>query len=342
MDLKTLCEMQGLPGREENIRRAVMEICTAKFGRDAVAVDGLGSVIVTRKAADAAKPRVMLAAHMDEVGLMIISATEEGLLRFRPLGGVDARVLISKRVRVGYDTADKPATAGVIGAMAIHQQTAEDRKNVLPIDQLFIDIGARDRAEAERIAPAGTLVTFDTPYTPFGEGLVAAKALDDRAGVYNLLNLMDAPYAGELTFAFTCQEEAGCRGAAAAGYRVQPDFALVLEATSANDLGETPEALQVCRVGQGVCVSFMDNTSIGDASLYRDMLAVAKSGGVAHQAKQFVSGGNDAGEIQRAGVGTRSLALSVPARNIHSPASVCALSDVASQEALVRAWLQSL
>ncbi len=342
MDLKTLCEMQGLPGREENVRRAVMEICTEKFGRDAVAVDGLGSVIVTRKAADATKPRVMLAAHMDEVGLMIVSATEEGLLRFRPLGGVDARVLISKRVRVGMDTADKSATAGVIGAMAIHQQSAEDRKAVLPIDQLYIDIGALGRAEAERVAPAGTPVTFDMPYTPFGEGLVAAKALDDRAGVYNLLRLLDAPYAGELTFAFTSQEEAGCRGAVAAGYRVQPDFALVLETTSANDLGETPEALQVCRVGQGVCVSFMDNSSIGDAALYQAMLAVGAQSGVAHQTKQFVSGGNDAGSIQRAGVGARTLALSVPVRNIHSAASVCALRDVEAQEALVRAWLSSL
>lgn len=342
MDLMTLCQMQGLSGREENVRRAVMGFCAEKLGKEAVALDGLGSVIVTRRGTDQTKPRVMLAAHMDEVGLMTVSATEDGLLRFRAMGGVDARVLISKRVRVGYDTADKPATVGVIGAMAIHQQTAEDRKNVLPIEQLFIDIGARDKAEAERIAPAGTLVTFDTPFTPFGDGLVAAKALDDRVGVYNLLNLLDAPYAGELVFAFTSQEEAGCRGATTAGYRVQPDIALVLETTSANDLGDAPEALQVCRVGQGVCVSFMDNTSIGDAELYRQMLAVAAASGVAHQVKQFVSGGNDAGELQRAGAGAKTLALSVAVRNIHSPASVCALCDVAAQEALVRAWLASL
>jgi endoglucanase len=342
MDLMTLCQMQGVSGREEAVRSAVVEICTNALGADAVRLDGLGSVIATRKAADAAKPRVLLAAHMDEVGLMSVSATEEGLLRFRALGGVDARVLVSKRVRVGYDTPEKPATVGVIGAMAIHQQSAEDRKNVLPIEQLYIDIGARDRAEAERIAPAGTPITFDTPFTPFGEGLVAAKALDDRVGVHNLLNLLDAPYAGELTFAFTCQEEAGCRGATAVGYRVQPDIALALETTTANDLGETPEAMQVCRVGQGVCVSFMDNTSIADAQLYKQMLTVAAQSGVAHQVKQFVAGGNDAGELQRAGAGARSLTLSVPCRNIHSPASVCALADIAAQEALVRAWLLSL
>ena len=342
MDLKTLCEMQGVSGREENVRREVHRLCVEAFGAQAVAFDGLGSVIATRKGSEPGLPRVMLAAHMDEVGLMTVSATEEGLLRFRALGGVDSRVLVSKRVRVGYDTPEKASLPGVIGAMAIHQQSAEDRKAVLPIEQLYIDIGARDKAEAERIAPTGTLVTFDTPYTPFGDGRVIAKALDDRVGVYNLLRLMDAPYAGELVFAFTSQEESGCRGATGAGYRVQPDVALVLEGTTANDLGETPDAFQVCRVGQGVCISFMDNTSIADGALYQKALAVGKAQGIACQVKQYVAGGNDAGSIQRSGAGARTLALSVPCRNIHSPASVCALSDVQAQEALTRALLAAL
>ena len=342
MDLKTLCEMQGLPGREEKVRRAVYDLCVKAFGKDAVTLDGLGSVIATRKGTNAKKPRVMLAAHMDEVGLMVVSATEEGLLRFRALGGVDSRVLVSKRVRVGYDTPEQASLPGVIGAMAIHQQTAEDRKAVLPVEQLYIDIGAKDKAEAERLAPAGTLVTFDTPYTPFGDNCVIAKAFDDRVGVFTMLRLLDAPYDGELTFAFTCQEEAGCRGATSAGYRVQPDVALILECTAANDLGDTPPALQVCRVGQGVCVSFMDNTSIANADLYRAMLALGQSGAIPHQVKQFVSGGNDAGQIQRSAAGCLTLALSVPCRNIHSPNCVCSLSDVASQEALVRAYLASL
>ena len=342
MDLKTLCELPGLSGREEIVRREVLALTRARLGEDAVSLDGLGSVIAVRRGANPEKPCVMLAAHMDEVGLMVISATDDGLLRFRALGGVDARVLVSKRVRVGYPSGDQPALPGVIGAMAIHQQTPEDRKTVLPIEQLMIDIGAKDKAEAERLAPAGTPVTFDMSYTPFGDGLVIAKALDDRVGVLSLLSLLDAPYDGELTFAFTSQEEAGCRGAATAGYRVQPDIALILEATSANDLGDTPEALQVCRVGQGVCVSFMDNASIGDAELYRRMLAAGAEKQVPCQIKQFVSGGNDAGAIQRSGAGARTLALSVPCRNIHSPASVCSLADVAAQAALVRAFLGTL
>jgi len=342
MDIKTLCEAQALSGREELLRRQILAACVKKLGKDAVSLDGIGSVIAVRKAVKPGLPRVMLAAHMDEVGLMVISATDEGLLRFRSIGGVDARVLVSKRVRVGYDTPEKPSLPGVIGAMAIHQQTPEDRKAVLPIDQLYIDIGAKDRAEAEKLAPAGTQVTFDTPCIAFGEGLLLAKALDDRVGVYNLLRLMDAPYEGELTFAFTTQEEVGTRGAASAAYKVQPDIALVLEGTTANDLGETPEAEKVCRVGEGVCVSFMDGTSIGDAELYRKMLAVAKDAGVPCQIKQYVAGGNDAGAIQRTAAGSKTLALSVPCRNIHSPASVCAVSDIDAQADLVQAYLQTI
>ena len=342
MDLKTLCETQGVSGREEPVRRMVYQECVKAFGMDAVTFDGLGSVLAVRAAKKPGKPRVMLAAHMDEVGLLIVSATDDGLLRFRAIGGIDARVLVSKRVRVGYDTPEKPSLQGVIGAMAIHQQTPEDRKAVLPIDQLYIDIGAKDKAEAEKLAPAGTLVTFDTPFTPFGENCLLAKALDDRAGVYNLLRLLDAPYDGELVFAFTSLEENGCRGATAAGYRVQPDIALVLETTSANDLGETPEALQVCRVGEGVCVSFMDGTSIGDAELYRALLTVAKERRIPCQVKQFVSGGNDAGALQRSGAGSRTIALSIPCRNLHSPATVCSLTDVDAQEALTRACLATL
>lgn len=342
MELKTLCEAQGLPGREENIRALVRQACEARLGSAAVTLTGNGSVIATRKGGDPGKPRVLLAAHMDEVGLMTVSATEEGLLRFRALGGVDARVLISKRVRVGYDSPEKPALPGVIGAMAIHQQTPEDRKAVLPIEQLYIDIGARDRAEAERMAPAGTLVTFDTPFTPFGEGLVIAKALDDRVGVSNLLALLDAPYAGDLALAFTTQEEVGTRGALGAARHVRPEIALVLETTAANDLGETPEAFQVCRVGQGVCVSFMDLSSIADAALYRLALETARAQGIPCQTKQYVSGGNDGGAIQRSGEGVRTLALSVPCRNIHSPASVCSLADIASQQTLTRALLAAL
>ncbi len=339
MELKTLCELQGLSGREEFVRRAVADACREALGDDAVSFDGTGSVIAVRRAKDAAFPRVLLAAHMDEIGLMVNSATEDGLLRFRAIGGIDPRVLISKRVMVGYGESALP---GIIGEAPIHLQSEEDEKAAPQMDKLLIDIGAKDKAEAEAKAPLGTPVTFLSPYTPFGDGFVCARALDDRVGVYNLLRLLDAPYPGELTFAFTTQEEVGLRGAFAAAFTVQPELGIVLEGTTANDLGDTEDRFKVCEPGRGPCVSFMDNSSIADRELFKLVLRAGKAENVPHQIKKYVAGGNDAGAVQRAGAGAKTVVLSVPCRNIHSPSSVCCLRDVDNQMELAKAVLKHL
>lgn len=346
MELKTLCELKGISGREEPVRRAVYAACVEKLGKDSVSIDKMGNVIATKPGRDPSCPHVMLSAHMDEVGLMVISATEEGLLKVRSIGGIDPRVLVSKRVRVGYDEPvcqgkpEKKSIPGVIGAMAIHQQSPEDRKNVLPIEQLYVDIGAKDQAEASALAPAGTPVTFDTPYRDFGEGLALSKALDDRVGVYNLLRLLDGDFAGKTSFVFTCQEEVGCRGAIGAAFHLMPDIGIALEGTTANDAGDIQTTQQICRVGGGVAVSFMDNASLAQPELFRGMLALAQEKGISHQVKMSVSGGNEGGFIQRTGSGVKTCVLSVPCRYIHSPASVCALGDVQAQYLLAKAFLE--
>lgn len=346
MELKTLCDLQGISGREEPVRKVIFEECTKVLGKENVQIDRMGNVIAHKAGKDSAAPHIMLTAHMDEVGLMVISATDDGLLRVRPIGGIDPRVLVSKRVKVGYFVpaeGDKPAGEplnGVIGAMAIHQQTAEDRKNVLPISQLYVDIGAKDKDEALAKAPAGTPITFATDFAEFGEGHLLAKALDDRVGCYNMLRLLTCDNRGDVDFVFTCQEEVGCRGATGAAYRIQPDIGLALEGTTANDAGDMPRTQHVCRVGEGVAVSFMDNASIANPELFRDMLAVAKGRGAAHQVKMSVSGGNEGGVIQRAAAGVRTCVLSVPCRYIHSPSTVCAASDVEAQYLLAKAFLE--
>lgn len=346
MELKLLCEMQGISGREEPVRMAIYHECVEKLGEANVTIDKMGNVIAHKAGKKSDAPHVMLTAHMDEVGLMVINATDDGLLRVRAIGGIDPRVLVSKRVRVGYDVPakdgkeEKKAISGVIGAMAIHQQSAADRKNVLPIDQLFVDIGAKDKDEALRYAPAGTPVTFDTPYTPFGDGLLLCKAADDRVGCYNMLRLLDAEVSGDTDFVFTCQEEVGCRGAAGAAFRLMPDIAIALEGTTANDAGDMPEVSKVCKVGQGVAISFMDNASIAQPEMFAEMMNVAKTCGAAHQVKMSVSGGNEGGVMQRTGMGVRTCVLSVPCRYIHSPSTVCALSDVEAQYQLAKAYLE--
>ncbi|MBE5802751.1 MAG: M42 family metallopeptidase [Clostridiales bacterium] len=346
MELKKLCELQGISGREELVRMAIYHECVEKLGKDNVTIDRMGNVIAHKVGKNPDASHVMLTAHMDEVGLMVINATDDGLLRVRAVGGIDPRVLVSKRVKVGYDVPakdgkdEKKAISGVIGAMAIHQQSAADRKNVLPIDQLFVDIGAKDKDEALRHAPAGTPVTFDTPYTPFGDGLLLCKAADDRVGCYNMLRLLDANVSGDTDFVFTCQEEVGCRGATGAAFRLMPDVAIALEGTTANDAGDMPEVSKVCKVGQGVAISFMDNASIAQPEMFAEMMAVAKTCGAAHQVKMSVSGGNEGGVMQRTGVGVRTCVLSVPCRYIHSPSTVCALSDVEAQYQLAKAYLE--
>jgi putative aminopeptidase FrvX len=334
MDLKALTEMHAASGDERLIRKAIAD--AAKPLCDEVAIDRMGNVLC-RKKGPAGKPRVLLSAHMDEVGFMITGATDDGLLRIAAVGGIDPRAAVSKNVVVG-----PRYIPGVIGAMAIHLQAAEDRARVLPFEKLYIDIGARDKDEALREAPLGSYAYFDTPCTPFGDGYVCAKALDDRVGCLNLLKVLEGEYACDVTCAFVTQEEVGLRGAAGAGFRVQPDIAIILEGTAANDRGDVPAALQVCGAGKGVAVSFMDNASIADRDLFRQMLTLAEKHGIPHQVKQGITGGNDAGAYQLAGRGARTCVLSVPCRYIHGAAGVACLADVEAQGALAIAFLQNI
>lgn len=336
MELKTLCELQGTSGHEEQVRAAIAAACRELKGVT-VEIDRAGNVIATKKGRAAQPKRLMLCAHMDEVGLMVISYTDDGLLRVRAIGGIDSRVLVSKRVLVG-----EKKLAGVIGAMAIHLQTAEDRKTVLPVDQLYVDIGAKDKAEAERLAPLGAYITFATPFENFGDGLYLSKALDDRVGCYNLLRLLEGEYDATAVCVFTTQEEVGARGATGAAYRIQPDTALILEGTAANDMGDVPQTARVCTVGEGVCVSFMDGASIARPDMFAQVTTLAREKGIAYQVKRGTTGGNEGGCVQRTGSGVKTCLLSVPCRYIHSPSSVCAQSDVDAQYALAKAYLESM
>lgn len=334
MDLKMLTEINAVVGHEQEMRRTLLGVLKEKGL--APVIDRMGNIIVEKKGKSPDAKRIMVAGHFDEVGLITVSATEDGFLRVIPVGAVDPRVVISKRVLVGDDK-----VPGVIGAMAIHLQSAGDRERVLSFTDIYVDIGAKDRKEAEAKAPKGTYIAFDTPCVEFGEGLIAAKALDDRVGTYNLLRLLDDEYENTLVAAFTSKEEAGCVGAKGAAFALDPDMGIVLEGTSANDLGMTPEVLRCCEVGKGVAVSFMDNSTIGNRSLFKKTLEIARNEGVHHQVKHYVAGMNDAGAIERARGGVPTIVLSVPCRYIHSPSSVCKLTDVDDQLALTRALLNN-
>ena len=325
--LKDLCALNATSGREE----AVRDYLIAHLPKEVeYFVDPLGSLIVKKKGKRRPKNRVMLASHMDEVALIITYITDEGYLKFAPVGGIDSRVLFGKRVKVGPS-----ALPGVIGGKAIHQLTKGEKDTVPEAENMLIDIGAADKKDAERLVALGDNAYFDSEYVEFGDGFVKSKALDDRVGNLIMLEMIEKDLPFDMTFCFTVQEEIGTRGATAAATRIAPDYAIVIESTTAADLPDTPNYKQVCKLGAGAVVGFMDRGTVYDRALYKQAFELARENGIACQTKTMIAGGNDASAIHKAAGGVRTLAVSVPCRYIHSPACVAKKSDIDCVAALV-------
>ena len=327
--LKTICELCGTSGREEEVRAFLL----SQMPKDVkTEVDAMGNLYVYKKGRQPAKHRVMLFSHMDEVGFIITYITDDGFLKFAPVGGIDARVVFGKAVTVG-----EQGICGVIGAKAIHQVPKDARETVPSLEDLYIDIGASSKAEAEQYVSLGDNAYFAVEYEEFGDGFVKSKAIDDRAGNWVMLEMLhsDLPY--DMEFCFTVQEEIGTRGATAAAYHAAPDYALVLESTTAADLPDAEGFQKVCEVGKGVVLSFMDGGTVYDHNLYKRGRAIAEQKGIPCQTKTRIAGGNDAAAIHKAAGGIRTLALSVPCRYLHSPSCVAKLEDIESMRQLALA-----
>ena len=335
MLLKELTAARGVSGNEGEIRELLKKLSIERGA--SCTVDRMGNLLAQTDGGDAKAPHLLLAAHMDEVGMMVTRAKEDGSLCYRTVGGIDPRVMVSKKVSCGDNK-----IPGIIGAKAIHLQTREEMERVLSHESLYIDVGAKTKQEAEKLCPPGTYVTFDSPLTPFGDGCVCGKALDDRVGCLTLLKALTAGYPGKLTCAFTVQEEVGLRGATVVGHWAPYDLAVVLEGTAANDLGQTPVQSQVCNLGKGVALSHIDRASIVHPRLHAVISEVALLKNIPCQPKRFVSGGNDAGALQTGAGAKPTAVLSVPCRYIHSPLSVASLSDIEAQATLVCAFMESL
>lgn len=341
MLLSELTALRGPAGYEDEARKAIRaeaERLLEGVSGARVYSDTMGNLYAHRPGTDRNKKHVMLCAHMDEVGFIIRFATEEGLLRFDCVGGVDPRVIASRRVLVGDER-----IPGVIGFKAVHLMTAADRENAPDYDMLSIDVGATSKDEAERLCPPGTYATFDSKYMEFGDGFVKAKALDDRVGCHVLLHALEhSGYAGDLTCVFTVQEECGLRGAKIAANRVKPDLALIIEGTTSNDMGDVPAHLTVTNCGEGAVISLMDRSCMMDVELRKLAVETAAKRGIPAQMKRYVAGGTDAGAIHLAQGGVPCLVMAAPCRYIHSPASVCKLSDVEALKALTVALLEEI
>ncbi|MFO7819132.1 MAG: M42 family metallopeptidase [Halanaerobacter sp.] len=333
MLLKKLTEAVGVSSRENEVREIIKEELE---GTVELRTDALGNLIAF-KPGDEDKTTLMLAAHMDEIGLMITDINKDGLLSFKPIGGLDKRVLVSKKVVVGDDK-----ITGVIGAKAIHLQKPQERKKILDYKKLYIDIGAKSKKEAKKAVTIGDLASFNTDYEELGAKTAKAKAIDDRIGCAALIKILKNDYDFPLYGVFTVQEEVGARGAQAVSYDIDPDLALVLEGTTASDVPDSKEQSYSTTLGQGPALTMRDSAMIANKDLVQQIIKLAQREEIDYQFRKSTRAGNDGGAIHLTKEGIPTAAISVPCRYIHSPASLINLDDYQNTVKLVDQFCEEL
>ncbi|WP_312812255.1 M42 family metallopeptidase [Sedimentibacter sp.] len=318
MFLKELTELSGVSGNEYEVRNYIKNKLK-EIGCEFY-IDKLGNVVAHNKGKK--NKKIMVAAHMDEVGLIVSHIDSDGFIKFQAVGGIDQRVLNSKVVTIGENKIN-----GVIGSKAVHLMKGEEREKSIPIDKLYIDIGTDSKSETEKLVNIGDYAAFKSDYVEFGEDLIKAKALDDRAGCSALLELLSMKLDAEFYGVFTVMEEVGCRGAQAAAYSLEPDFSIVLEGTVSADMPEIKDHSKVTSVGKGAAISLMDSSTLYDIDEVRKVEKIALDNNIPYQLRKSSAGGNDAGVIHKTKSGSRVVAISVPCRYIHSSVNVASIND---------------
>ena len=338
--LEKLCNVIAVSGDEGEVRKIVLEAVSPYA--DEVKVDALGNVLVTKlgtrpgrnRKSGRKRLRVMLDAHMDEVGFMIVDDEGEGLYRFETIGGVDARHLVGKQVYVGKDR-----TPGVIGARPVHLMNADEYTKKVPLEALRIDLGLGGKAKV------GDRGGFATRFRRVGPS-VMAKSIDDRIGVATLIELLkQAPPHIDLCAVFSVQEEIGLRGAKVAAQYFNPDLAIAIDSTPANDLpvyDGSENMTYNTKLGRGPAIYVADGSTLHDPRLVRFLRETAEAEKIPYQIRQPGGGGTDSGAIQRALAGIPTVSVSVPHRYTHSPVSIARLEDWKHTLNLLHAALKSI
>lgn len=332
--LERLTNACAVSGDEGEVRSIVLEQVRPHV--DEVRVDSLGNVLAVKKGRGEGLLKVLLAAHMDEVGFIITGDDGDGIYRFELVGGIDVRLLPGKPVWVG-----KEHVPGVIGAKPVHLTTSDELRSTISLESLRIDIGPGNGSKAK----IGDRATFATKFTRLGPSL-RAKAMDDRLGVVTLIELLkSAPENIDLLLAFTVQEEVGLRGAGVAAYALEPNVAIAVDSTPANDLPAwdgSENTRYNARLGAGPAIYVADRGTLYDPRLVGHFIETAEAAGIPYQIRQPGGGGTDAGSMHKQRAGIPSLSISVPARYNHTPAAFARLTDWKHTLALVHAALGRL
>ena len=350
--LRQLSETAGVSGDESRVRRLIAGAVRDKV--DSLTADQIGNLIAFKaghgtdgdgkerdeKDGDGSpggqRFKVMVAAHMDEVGLMVTDFDGDGHLRFAAVGGVDARVLVSQPVRIGSG-----GVPGVIGLTPVHLTEAAERKKPATMKNLRVDIGADSKEAAQKLVRRGDYISFDTVLLDLGPTLLG-KAFDDRGGCAMLIEVLGESYPFDLYAVFTVQEEVGLRGARVAAYQLAPDAAFVLECGTTDDTPKKRDDTPVMRLGHGPAITVMDRSMVADARLVRHLRDTAEAEGIPYQLRAPKGGGTDAGRIHLAREGVPSAVVSIPCRYLHAPASLIHKSDFQNAVALMKAALRRM
>jgi endoglucanase len=334
MLLKQLTEASGISGNEKEVRDFI--ISEIKDYVDSYKIDRIGNIIAYKKGKENSN-KLMVTAHMDEVGLLVKEIDGMGLIKFMTVGGIDKRILVSKPVLIG-----KEKIAGVIGAKPIHLQKKEERTKALEFDELYIDIGSNSKEETERLVSIGDYVSFSSDYIEFGEGMIKAKALDNRVGCSLLINLIKEIKDTSFYAVFTVMEEVGLVGSGPAAYEVDPDISLVLEGTICYDMPKLDTHMIPTFINGGPAISLIDRTTVFNSKFREAIVDIAEKNNIPYQYRKTSMGGNDSGKVHTTKNGSITTTISVPCRYIHSPTSVMSKSDYDNTYKLLKAILVEL
>jgi endoglucanase len=338
--LEKLSNACGVTGNEAAVRELLIQLLNPYI--DEIIVDRLENVIAVKKGKPG-KPKIMLAAHMDEVGLMVKTVTKEGFLQFSKVGGIDDRILPAQRVVVCTKKGSR--YNGVIGSKPPHIQKEEERRKVLAVDDLFIDIGAESREAVERMGvTVGDSVVFDTKYVALSESIVMGKAFDNRAGCLAMVETLRLLGEADCTVCAvgTVQEEVGLRGAGAAAFGVDPDVALALDVTVAGDVPGVREYDTSVKTGKGPALTISDSGLITHPKVLRWLLDTAEEEKIAIQLESGLMGSTDAARISLTRQGIPSGTISIPTRYIHSPTAMLNMQDIENSAKLAVAAIQRI
>lgn len=308
--LKKLTEIDAPSGKENALHSLIAK--TAETLGYEVKTDTLGSVIAHKKGNG---KKLMIAAHTDEIGIIVNYIDDNGFIRFGAIGGLYKKELHKRRVRFEN---------GVIGVIGAEEETFDKKPD---LNKLFIDIGAADRAEAEKLVSIGDTAVFDGAFSRIGDTVIS-KALDDRAGCYILLKAMErvADTNNDLYFVFTAQEEVGIRGAKTSAYTIMPDYAIAVDVT---DTGDVPEcAKSDVKLGGGAAIKVMDRSVLCDMGVVKTLRKLAADNEIPYMNEIMADGGTDAGAIALTGGGVKTGGISIPVRYIHSPSELAKMSDI--------------